>query len=191
MQPPSLLLRLLWRLNHAVEKYVAYARVTALIDDAGDALVPLPAGVEAGQAVSGVLADDGAGVDPAADDALAPDGAAELPDADDAWADGAVPAAPSSQHGEAQMNRLHVRSQAPKGERYPATPGFPGQMELRLPVEFPQPLAPARRTVLVPPLAASRAATALLGTSHFHLSGALKFAGDYEKARHRTSGFGV
>jgi hypothetical protein len=163
-------------LNLAVEKYVAYARVMALIDDAGDALVPLPADVEAGQAVSVVLADDGAGVDPAADDA---------------WADGVAPVAPSSQHGVAQMNRLHVRSQAPKGERYQASPGFPGQMELRLPVEFPQPLAPARRTVLVPPSGASRAATALLETSHSHRSGALKFAGDYVSARHRTSGFGV
>lgn len=169
-------MKLLWQLDHEVEKYAAYARVAVLNDDAGDARAPLPAGVEAGQAVSGVLADDGAGVDPAADDA---------------WADGAVPAAPSSQHGEAQMIRLHVRSQAPKGEHYQASPGFPGQMELRLPVEFPQPLAPARRTVLVPPLAASRAATSLLETSHSHLSGALKFASDYEKARHRTSGFGV
>ena len=178
-------------MNHAVEKYVTYARVTALIDDAGDALVPFPADVEAAQAVGGVLADDGEGVDPAADDAWASDGRAGIPAADDTLVDGVAPAAPSWQRGEAQMNRLHVRSQAPKGERYPATPGFPGQMELRLPVEFPQPLAPARRTVLVPPLAASRAATSLLETSHSHLSGALKFAGDYEKARHRTSGFGV
>ena len=170
---------------------MAYAHVTALNDDAGDALVPLPAGVEAGQAVSGMLADDGAGVDPAADDARASDGVAGVPAADNARADGVAPAAPSWQHEEAQMIRLHVHSQAPKGERYPAPPGFPGQMELRLPVEFPQPLAPARRTVLVPPLGASRAATSLLETSHSHLSGALKFAGDYEKARHRTSGFGV
>ena len=191
MQLPYLLLRLVWRLNHAVEKYVAYARVMALNDDAGDAPAPLPAGVEAGQAVSGVLADDGAGVDPAVGGALASDGVAGVPAADNARADGVVPVAPSSQHGEAQMIRLHVRSQAQKGEHYQASPGFPGQMELRLPVEFPQPLAPARRMVLVPPLAASRAATSLLETSHSHRSGALKFAGDYEKARHRTSGFGV
>lgn len=191
MQPPSLLLRLVWRLNDAVEKYVAYARVMALNDDAGDAPAPLPAGVEAGQAVGGALADDGAGVDPAADDAWASDGVAGVPTADDTRADGVTPAAPSSQHGEAQMIRLHVRSQVPKVEHYPVPPGFPGQMELRLPVEFPQPLAPARRMVLVPPLAASRAATSLLETSHFHLSGALKFAVDYEKAPHRTSGFGV
>lgn len=155
---------------------MAYARVMALNDDAGDALAPLPAGVEAGQAVSGVLADDGAGVDPVADNARA---------------DGVVPAAPSWQHGEAQMIRLHVGSQVLKGGHYQASPGFPGQMELRLPVEFPQPLAPGRRTVLVPPLAASRAAPSLLERSHFHLSGALKFAGDCVPARHRTSGFGV
>jgi hypothetical protein len=178
-------------LNHAVEKYVAYARVTALNDDAGDALAPLPAGVEAGQAVNGVLADDGAGVDPAADDAWASDGVAGVPAADNARADGVAPAAPSWQHGEAQMIRLHVRSQALKGGHYQVSLGFPGQMELRLPVESPQPLAPGWRTALVPPLAASRAATSLLERSHFHLSGALKFAGDYEKARHRTSGFGV
>jgi hypothetical protein len=85
-------------LNHAVEKYVAYARVTALNDD-GDALAPLPAGVEAGQAVSGVLADDGAGVDPAADDAWASDGVVVVPAADNARADGVAPAAPSWQHG--------------------------------------------------------------------------------------------
>ncbi len=151
---------------------MAYARVAALNDDDGDALAPLPAGVEAGQAVGG---------------ALASDGVAGVPAADNARADGVMPVAPSSQHGEAQMIRLHVRSQAQKGEHYQASPGFPGQMELRLPVEFPQPLAPARRMVLVPPLAASRAATSLLETSHSHRSGALKFAGDYEKARHRTS----
>jgi hypothetical protein len=92
-------------LNHAVEKYVAFEHVTVLNDDAGDALAPLPAGVEAGQA------DDGVGVDPAADNARA---------------DGVVPVAPSSQHGEAQMIRLHVRSQAQKGEHYQASPGFPG-----------------------------------------------------------------
>jgi hypothetical protein len=141
---------------------VAYARVAALNDDAGDALAPLPAGVEAGQAVSVVLADDGAGVDPAADDAWASDGVAGVLAADNAWADGVALAAPSWLHGEAQMIRLHVRSQALKGEHYQASPGFLGQMELRLPVEFPQPLAPARRTVLVPPLGASRAATSLL-----------------------------
>ncbi len=155
---------------------MAYARVTALNDDAGDALAPLPAGVEAGQAVGGALASDDVAVVPAADNARAV---------------GAAPAAPSSQHGEAQMIRLHVRSQAPKGGHYQASPGFPGQMELRLPVEFLQPLAPAQQTVVVPPLAASRAATSLLETSHSHRSGDLEIAGDYEKARHRTSGFGV
>lgn len=170
---------------------MAYAHVTALNDDAGDALVPLPAGVEAGQAVSGVLADDGAGMDPAADNVWASHDVAVGLAADDERADGVAPAVPSSQRGVTQMNRLHVRSQALKGVHYQASPGFPGQMELRLPVEFPQPLAPARRTVLVPPLGASRAAPSLLETSHSHRSGALKFAGDYEKARHRTSGFGV
>ena len=140
--------------------------------------------------MSGVLADDGAGVDPAADDARAPDGVAVGLAGGSVLADGVAPAVPSSQRGVAQMNRLHVRSQAPKGEHYPEPPGFPGQMELRLPVAFPQPLAPARRTVLVPPSAASRAATALLETSHSHRSGALKIAGNYEAARHRSSGFG-
>jgi hypothetical protein len=155
---------------------VAYARLAALNDDDGDALAPLPAGVEAGQAVGGALASDDVAVVPAGHDTLA---------------DGVAPAAPSSQHGEEQMNRLHVRSQAPKGGHYQAPPGFPGQMELRLPVEFPQPLAPAQQTVVVPPLAASRAATSLLETSHSHRSGDLEIAGDCVPARHRTSGFGV
>ena len=85
--------------------------------------------------------------------------------------DGVAPVAPSWEHGEAQTNRHHVRSLAPKGEHYPAPPEFPGQMGLRLPEEFPKPSAPARLAVVVPRLAASMAATTLPGSSHSHRPG--------------------
>jgi hypothetical protein len=155
---------------------VAYARVTAPNDDAGNALVHLPEDVEAV---------------PAAGDVLAADDVAVAPAAGDVPVDGVAPAAPSLQHGEAQMNQLHARSQAQKEERYPEPLGFPGQMELRLPVEFPKPLAPARQTVVVPPLAISTEAPALLESSHSDQSGALKIVNDYMPTRHRTTGFGA
>lgn len=152
---------------------MAYARVAALNDDAGDALARVVA-----PAADDVLADAVAGAEAAG---------GELVAYGVAVTDVVAPAAPSSEHGEAQMNRLHVRSQAPKGERYPAPPGFPGQMGLRLPVAFPGPLAPARQTVVVPPLAASMAATSLPEASHSHRYGVLEIEDYYVPSPHPTN----
>jgi len=73
-----------------------------------------------------------------------------IQDVGDALADGVAPAAPSSEHGEGQMTRLHEQSWGLKGERFPEAMGFPGQMELRQPEGFPEPLGPALLGAFVP-----------------------------------------
>ncbi len=123
-------------------------------------------------AAGDVLVDDGGVSVLAACGALVAGDVAVAPAAGGvAVTDGVAPAASSWEHGEAQTNRHHVRSLAPKGEHYPAPPEFPGQMGLRLPEEFPKPLVPARLAVVVPRLAASMAATTLPGSSHSHRPG--------------------
>jgi hypothetical protein len=151
----------------------------------GDALVRVAVAPAAG----GAPAVDDVAVALAVGDVLAVDGAAVALAVDSVLPDGVAPAAPSSEHGEAQMNRLRVRSQAPKGEHYPESLEFPGQMELRLPVEFPGPLAPAQRMVFVPRLPASMAATSLAGPSHSHRSGVLEIEDYHVPSPHWANRF--
>jgi hypothetical protein len=93
---------------------------------------------------------------------------------DNTRADEATPAAPSSEPAEAQMNRRHELYQDPKVEHFPEPLEFQGQMELRLPVEFPKPSAPDRRMEVAPPMAVSMAAISLEGYPHSHRCGVLE-----------------
>lgn len=143
-------------------------------------------------AVSDVLVDDGAEAVLAAGGALVADDVAVAPTGGGvAVTDGVAPEAPSWEHVEAQTNRHHVRSQAPKREHYPVPPGFPGHMGLRLPEEFPKPLAPGRLAVVVPRLAASMVTTTPPGLSHSHQPGVLEIEGEHVPSPHQTNGFGA
>lgn len=124
---------------------------------------------------------------PVAGDELVVGDVAGVEAVDGTLVDGAPCVAPSSELVEARMNRLPGGGPALKGEHSPEPPVFPGWMELHLPVEFPQPLAPARRMVVVPRMAASMATKSLAGPSHPHRSGVLEIVGCCAPSLHWTN----
>jgi len=158
-----------------VEEHVLCEHAEALYD--GGASAQVVDGVAVALAADDVLAAyEEAGVE-VVDGALAAGAVTVALAADGILAAETAPAVPSLEPGEEQMNRPHEGGQAQKGERFPEPLEFLGQLELRLPEEFPKPSAPARRMVVVPRLAAPMAIISLPGQSHSHRPGVLEIAG--------------